>query len=160
METERDTVCPWCHTEIVWDPEIGPEENCPHCYNELGEYRSINLTVKQTGQPVSFDEDDDEEEDELLDDEDIFAYEETVQRLLDEQEETPECTSCHEYMLLAGSQVIAAGTFTPAVHALIAKPLLQAPFTIKHYVCPTCFKVEQMLSEEARTAMIDTLKSV
>lgn len=32
MET---TVCPWCQTEIVWDEEIGPEEECPHCNNPL-----------------------------------------------------------------------------------------------------------------------------
>ncbi|GAK38851.1 hypothetical protein TCA2_0577 [Paenibacillus sp. TCA20] len=32
MET---TVCPWCQTEIVWDEELGPEEECPYCNNPL-----------------------------------------------------------------------------------------------------------------------------
>ncbi|WP_211746726.1 hypothetical protein [Paenibacillus sp. Marseille-Q4541] len=32
MET---TVCPWCQTEIVWDEELGPEEECPYCHNPL-----------------------------------------------------------------------------------------------------------------------------
>lgn len=32
MET---TVCPWCQTEIVWDEELGPEEECPYCSNPL-----------------------------------------------------------------------------------------------------------------------------
>lgn len=32
MET---TVCPWCQTEIVWDEELGPEEECPYCDNPL-----------------------------------------------------------------------------------------------------------------------------
>ena len=50
MSTNEEIVCPWCQTEIVWDPEIGPEDECPHCFNELNDYRSIDLKVKQTGQ--------------------------------------------------------------------------------------------------------------
>jgi hypothetical protein len=30
MNEKDEVICPWCHTEIVWDPEIGPEEECPH----------------------------------------------------------------------------------------------------------------------------------
>ena len=56
MSTNEEIVCPWCQTEIVWDPEIGPEDECPHCFNELNDYRSIDLKVKQTGQPLRFDE--------------------------------------------------------------------------------------------------------
>lgn len=47
MSTEEKQICPWCQTEIVWDPEIGPEAECPHCLNELGDYRSISLTVSE-----------------------------------------------------------------------------------------------------------------
>lgn len=47
MSTEEKQICPWCQTEIVWDPEIGPEAECPHCLNELGDYRSISLTVDE-----------------------------------------------------------------------------------------------------------------
>ncbi len=56
MSTNEEIVCPWCQTEIVWDPEIGPEDECPHCFNELNDYRSIDLKVKQTGQPLRFDD--------------------------------------------------------------------------------------------------------
>ncbi len=40
------TVCPWCHSEIVWDPELGPEEFCPHCGNELSGYRTLNIELE------------------------------------------------------------------------------------------------------------------
>lgn len=43
--TNKSQVCPWCQTEIVWDPEIGPEDTCPHCLNELGGYRSLKLKL-------------------------------------------------------------------------------------------------------------------
>lgn len=46
------TICPWCDSEIVWDPEFGPEELCPHCHNELNGYRTLNIAL---------DEDEDEE---------------------------------------------------------------------------------------------------
>lgn len=45
MEQEDRQICPWCQTEIVWDPEIGPEEECPHCFNELSGYRSITFKL-------------------------------------------------------------------------------------------------------------------
>jgi len=41
------TVCPWCHSEIVWDPEFGPEEHCPHCGNELNGYRTLNIDLNE-----------------------------------------------------------------------------------------------------------------
>ncbi len=41
------TVCPWCHSEIVWDPELGPEEFCPHCGNELSGYRTLSVELDE-----------------------------------------------------------------------------------------------------------------
>lgn len=41
-------ICPWCNTEIVWDEEIGPEETCPHCSNELSRFRSVKLQVESS----------------------------------------------------------------------------------------------------------------
>ncbi|WP_248930183.1 hypothetical protein [Paenibacillus hamazuiensis] len=152
---EDNQVCPWCQTEIVWDPEIGPEETCPHCLNELGGYRSIKLKVKQTGEQLVFD---DEDEDEELSDDDIFTYEENVQQLLDRQEETPECPSCHEFMLLAGTQKITEETFKPAPNDLLPRPLLKPPFNTKVFICPACFRMETQLGEEERTALIELLK--
>lgn len=46
MEREANQICPWCQTEIVWDPEIGAEDECPHCLNQLGGYRSLTFTMK------------------------------------------------------------------------------------------------------------------
>ncbi|MGG6312484.1 hypothetical protein [Paenibacillus macerans] len=42
MET---TICPWCQTEIVWDEELGPEEECPYCHNELKGYRTMTINL-------------------------------------------------------------------------------------------------------------------
>jgi Zn-finger nucleic acid-binding protein len=156
MQAKNDSICPWCQTEIVWDPEIGPEDSCPHCFNDLGEYRSIHLKVKQTGQQIVFDEDEEDESD-FADDE-VFTYEENVQLLLDRQEETPECPSCHQFMLFAGEQGISGDSFKPAVRELLPRPIVQPPFRVKMFVCPSCFRVDTILSEEDRTAMIDMLK--
>ncbi|WP_409344750.1 hypothetical protein [Paenibacillus sp. MBLB4367] len=49
MEREANQLCPWCQTEIVWDPEIGAEDECPHCLNQLGGYRSLTFSVKSKG---------------------------------------------------------------------------------------------------------------
>lgn len=103
-EEELKTVCPWCQTEIVWDPEIGPEEECPHCYNELSDYRSIRLGADEE------DGDEPAEEVELAAGPDDFLdweedagytneYAEAVQNVLDTQEEAPECSACRELML-------------------------------------------------------------
>ncbi|WP_426449212.1 hypothetical protein ACP26L_30530 [Paenibacillus sp. S-38] len=158
MSQSNDVICPWCQTEIVWDPEIGPEESCPHCFNELGEYRSINLQVKGTGQHIMFDDEEDEdfglldEEAETMDD-----YEEGVQSVLDTQEIAPECSSCRSFMLKVGTQPAPAG-FRPFIHEVLAKPLVASSFTMDLYTCPSCFKLEQHLSEADRLAMIEQLK--
>lgn len=164
MSQAEDVVCPWCQTEIVWDPEIGPETSCPHCFNELGNYRSIQLKVKQAGQSIQYDEDEEEdyEADEYddLDDTELETmddYEEGVQRLLDYQEETPECPSCHSFMLLAGVQS-SQDSFVPFVHKTIHQPLLPASFASQVFVCPSCFKVEHVLAEKDRMAMMELLK--
>jgi Zn finger protein HypA/HybF involved in hydrogenase expression len=151
----HDQICPWCQTEIVWDPEIGPEEACPHCFNELGDYRIINLEVRPDEEPDGFDEEDDYEDDISMTDE----YEEGVQHVLDSQEEAPECPSCRSYMLLAGTQT-APGTFVPYVHQALKQPLLNVSFSVQVYVCPSCFRVEQHLSERDRLTMMELLEQV
>lgn len=67
MET---TICPWCHTEIVWDEELGPEEECPYCHNELKGYRTLNINIG--------DEENDEAEDEIYDVDDVKDEEQTT----------------------------------------------------------------------------------
>lgn len=159
---QPDQVCPWCHTEIVWDPEIGPEDTCPHCLNELGDYREIKLKVKQDGQRIVFDDEDDDEdwdEADVLDNEPEWMdeYEEGVQRLLDQQEEAPECSVCRSLMLAAGT-VATPESFVPQVREELGEPLLRKDFAAQLYVCPSCFKTERILSEPDRLAMIELLK--
>ncbi|MDF2960099.1 MAG: hypothetical protein K0S39_1834 [Paenibacillus sp.] len=164
MMTQHDRLCPWCQTEIVWDPEIGPEDTCPHCFNELGDYRSVSLKVKQTGQQLLFDETDIDDEDiedvdlEAIEDEDTFDdYEEGVQRVLDTQEEAPECTSCQSFMLYAGNRTMALG-FVPFIPSQLKQPLLKPSHSSKVYVCPSCFKIEHVVADEDRLALIELLR--
>ncbi|UJF34466.1 hypothetical protein [Paenibacillus hexagrammi] len=169
MSESDVTVCPWCQTDIVWDPEIGPEEECPHCFNELNDYRSIQLTVKQTGQPLRFEDASEEEDVEELEDDDAFMaweleeepldrYGEVVQSMMDEQEVAPECSSCHEFMLLSGQETITQPTFAPHISKSLGKSFIEGPFSLNVYICPSCFKVERTLSEQDRIRMVDTIK--
>lgn len=186
MET---IVCPWCQTEIVWDEELGPEEECPHCQNELNEYRTINIGIDEDDeefdpeettplQSPSSDEDTDEgikslepfwERDVIsatpviraLDkyetSHDLMNYEEMVEKVLDEQEEVPECPHCHEYMLLAGQQQITDAGFQPNLVKALQSPVLSTPFTLDMYICSGCFHVQTTLSEEDRLRMVQVL---
>lgn len=189
------TVCPWCHSEIVWDPEFGPEESCPHCGNELNGYRTLNIDLdegeeeeQQYEAAVRAAQQEQKPEREssiasrattLLDEAELFHqpnlsslktiekygdenfkmvdYEENVERLLDKQEEIPQCPHCQEYMLLAGTQEHGANGFTPNQSAGKELAFLQAPFKVNMYVCPSCFHVHQSLGEEERLRMIDHL---
>lgn len=170
-------ICPWCETPITWDEEIGPEEACPHCFNELDGYRSIQFKVdtgrndadgasKRTAGYEPDDEDWDDAEDaddafpaEELDgdfaaeDEELRNYEEAVEGYLDVQEEIHECISCREDMVLTGQNKLDASTFVPFVPAGKAS-FLQAPFAVNVYVCPGCFRVEYSLSDEDRVRTI------
>ncbi|MNH95501.1 hypothetical protein D3C73_481500 [compost metagenome] len=162
MSTMDEVICPWCQTEIVWDPEIGPEDECPHCFNELGDYRSIDLKGKPPGQPLIFGEDVEDEEDLSTawdeSDEPLDSYGAAVQKLTDGQEEAPECSSCHEFMLLAGTEQQAGEAFTVNKSPLIKNAFLTAPFTMDVYVCPSCFKVEKYLSDTDRVIMVERIK--
>lgn len=172
------TVCPWCQSEIVWDEEIGPEETCPHCANELKGYRTLSIPLGKDEDEDELDEDfdssDQEEEgripgsfwppeteslsslrtiDKYGEDVDVYAFEESVEKLLDEQEEAPECIHCREYMLLAGTQRVEEG-FAPVMPGLIKGALLKPPFDLKVYICPGCFQVHASLAEDDRLRLI------
>lgn len=134
-------ICPWCDTEIVWDEEIGPEDECPHCNNELKGYRTIQIEL-----------------DEYTDNEQELAhYEETVERVLDEQEEVPECMYCREFMVLAGKQLTPPGAFVPHEPEVLGQPIIAAPFQVNMYVCSGCFQVSYVLSPEDRMKLIKRL---
>ncbi|USB34195.1 hypothetical protein [Paenibacillus sp. YPG26] len=161
MET---TVCPWCLTEIVWDEEIGPEEECPHCHNELKGYRTLQINLGDED-PEEEDEQEPEESQDSLgfwdaDEEessgavrrvnsfatagaDLLEYESAVERVLGMQDEVPECPHCREYMLLAGQEQVNANSGMQQQNT----PLLKAPYTLNVYVCSSCFSVSRVLSE-------------
>ena len=178
-------ICPWCQSEIVWDEEIGPEEHCPHCDNELKGYRTLNIGIDS----LDLDEDEQEETsgedfneyesgdmlnkpfwghedagvpafkalDKYGEDHDLMAYEESVEKVLDDQEETPECHHCREYMMLAGTQRIADETFKSSVPDSLKLPLLKPPFDLQVYICSGCFQVHYTLSEDDRLRLIEGL---
>jgi len=162
---EKETVCPWCQTEIVWDPEIGPEDECPHCWNELGNYRSLNVNLNQSeAEEEAYDDTEPAEsaaaefdDDELWDDRELDSYEQNVQRFIDTQEEAPDCPSCRELMLLGGHHTLSQGEFAPVENALIGQAFLPTPLTLQVYVCPSCFRVEQVLADKDRSTMIERL---
>ncbi|MCQ6559623.1 hypothetical protein [Paenibacillus mendelii] len=168
-------ICPWCQTEIVWDEEIGPERYCPHCENELSGYRTMQIGID------SDDEDQEDPEDEPEDDEDEtsewesgnryndagssfltrsrehLALEETVERILDQQGEVPECPSCREYMLEVGLETVADSNFRSTEPAGLNTSLLAAPFQIVRYVCPSCFTVMGKLAKADQERFVQLL---
>ncbi|WP_042202014.1 hypothetical protein [Paenibacillus camerounensis] len=177
MET---TVCPWCHTEIVWDEEFGPEETCPHCNNELSGYRTITVGADdlEDEEPEASEEEESEElsNDNLWDDDDkesvvpiyntlsqfgedydLQQYELSVAAVLAAQLEAPECPQCHELLVLAGSQPVTG--FEPAASEALSGPVLKAPFSLNLYVCPSCFHVQQSLAQEDRIQFVRNLSS-
>lgn len=166
VEPQDKSICPWCQTEIVWDPELGPEEECPHCFNELSDYRSVSIGIP--AHDVEADEDDEDEEaadgpaaaEELLEDEEYRdPYGENVEQAIDRQEEAPECSGCRELMVLTGTRNLPAADFEPIVPYGLQKPVLNAPVRLNVYVCPSCFKVDTYLREEDRQAMVDAFEN-
>ena len=159
---EQSTVCPWCQTEITWDEETGPENVCPYCENELGDYRTISVEIER---------DDDYAEDEgdaeskaraegagvrgrFPDNLDmdsfrpvnlrLIALEGKLEKILNEQLEVPECPSCREYMIEAGTQTVGA--------------ILPAPFRLVWYVCPNCHHAHSRLAPEDRERLLANLE--
>ncbi|WP_058303205.1 hypothetical protein [Gorillibacterium timonense] len=160
--SENDTqICPWCQTEIVWDPEIGPEEVCPHCLNELGDYRSVSYHSHADEEEAAH-EDEEEENSEIentdyFEDEEPDPYQEKVQSIIDTQLEAPECPSCRELMLFGGQVRLSGQRFTPTEPAELQKPFLPEILEMDLYVCPSCFKTETYLAEPGRLRLTQTL---
>lgn len=176
-------ICPWCQTEIVWDPELGPEEYCPHCENKLGGYNSLTLgddedkqgTVdkkikyEDTGdiEDIAFDDDEDVDDSPGyteglaagigLNDEELYRYESIVGEYLEVQEDVVQCSQCREDMLFAGEQKVEGSGFSPNRPKASAAPFLQTPFTLRVFVCPSCYQVHYNLSENDRMKMVQTL---
>ncbi|QCT03894.1 hypothetical protein E6C60_3183 [Paenibacillus algicola] len=175
-------VCPWCQSEIVWDEEIGPEEHCPHCENELKGYRTINVEMDTEAEADEASEDEYSEDPEEVvgfnqpfwsgettldpgvrvleqygDDYDLISYEEGVEKALDHQDEVPECIHCREYMLFAGKQAMGGEGFQPVQLPHLQGPLLSSPIHVNMYVCSGCFQVQYTLDEDDRQRLIQRL---
>jgi hypothetical protein len=182
MNHNEQTVCPWCQMEIMWDPEIGPETECPHCYNELTGYRTIPLNADADEEKADTEQDEDHMETEEVrlnktelsddteaDDEDDYEdmleeskakdiYHEGVMLCLDTQLEVPECFRCQELMLFAGVQTIDSASFVPEIPVSLGQSFLPKRFELQLYVCPSCFTTESMLSTDDRDRMVQVIK--
>ncbi|WP_239614892.1 hypothetical protein [Cohnella mopanensis] len=170
-------ICPWCQSEIIQEEGQEPEKYCPVCDNELEGYRTLKLNIGG-----SEDEDDDEEEldedsawtspdeadediswveEEALieSDDELIQFEETVELLLNEQELVPECPLCREYMIEAGEQRVAADQFRPHVTEALGDAVLEAPFSLTLYVCPSCFTTQSFLGDSHRQQVVRRLSA-
>ena len=145
-QQEEAVVCPWCQSEIVWDPVLGPEETCPYCSNELTDYRSLHIELERN--------DEAQEIDKLHP---VDRYKVSVKEWLGLQEDGLECPYCQETMMYAGLWTVTKDSFQPHVVEPIGQPFLPAPFAIKTFVCPSCFKVEWTLSDADRIRMANIL---
>lgn len=230
------TICPWCNMEIIWDEELGPEEECPYCHNDLKGYSDItdddedesvsppvhihageheheetkhDHATSVTPAPHSHGKEDlkgyrtlsiqlgdDEEQDILYEAEDeivvekpvdapllqdnelhklpvlhtlqkfeesgadLMAYEQGAEQILDRQDEVLECSQCGEYMLHAGSQTVTREGFESSMSPVLGKPVLDLPFVLNVYVCPSCFHVQHTLSENDRLRMLEKLSGI
>ncbi|MBD2848447.1 hypothetical protein IDH44_24965 [Paenibacillus sp. IB182496] len=172
---EEKTVCPWCDTEIIWDEEIGPEDYCPHCENELKGYRSLSLDMEESEDSegkASVEEYQEDQEDLLYPISDLaegpedegfrhtnrrgLVQEEAVSRLLEPQEEMPECPSCRELMLETGRQLHGPGTgYVP--REIGEGSSMPAEFTVVWYVCPACFDLQQRMTLKDRIKLLGKL---
>ncbi|OUM99823.1 MAG: hypothetical protein BAA02_04880 [Paenibacillaceae bacterium ZCTH02-B3] len=218
-------VCPWCQNEI-WPDEDEMPEYCPVCENELGDYRTVEITLDldpkeaegedggpdpagtdgtkaalggwmsgasasgaaaagsapgmaesealaggrpaagadgakpqagaAEGRPETGKSGEDALHEELreIGGEEMLMFRAAVDKWLETQAEVPECPSCREYMIEGGSLRIGPEDFRPHTPPKAAQPVLDAPFEVNVYVCPSCFAVHFVLSQEDRAAVI------
>lgn len=86
-----------------------------------------------------------------------FAVEETVQRVLDDQDEVPECPVCRSYMIEAGVQLVGEQQFEARIAPSLGGPVLTTPFKLALYVCPACYHTSTLLSQSDREQMLKRL---
>ncbi len=171
-------ICPWCQSEIMQEEGQEPDKICPVCDNELDGYRTLKLNLAGTEEDyeedyeeeedqdedkasslVSIDEDMSWAEDESLIDasDELQQFEETVEQLLNEQDLVPECPLCHEYMVESGEQLLPANQFRPRVTDVLGEGVIEAPFTLTMYICPSCFTVHSFLGDSHRHQVVRRL---
>jgi hypothetical protein len=163
-------VCPWCQSEIPRAEGQEPDKRCPVCDNELGGYRTVRVRLDRTAEEEADAAEEDVPADpgeEAIDwpedgewgerEEELLQLEETVERLLDGQENAPECPQCHEYMLETGEWTVQPGEFRPRMTQALGMPVLPVPFAVTTYLCPSCFTVHLALDETSRIEVIRRL---
>jgi hypothetical protein len=166
-------ICPWCQSEIMQEEGQEPDKICPVCDNEIDGYRTLKLDIGDSEEEyedddiedeesvrVSIDEDMSWDEDESLNDssdEELQQFEETVEQLLNEQDLVPECPLCHEYMIESGEQLISATQFRHRVTDVLGEAVIEAPFTLTMYICPSCFTVHSFLGDSHRHQVVRRL---
>ncbi|KIL35978.1 hypothetical protein SD71_11630 [Cohnella kolymensis] len=155
------TICPWCQSEVPHEEGEEPEKFCPVCDNEMDGYRTLRVNVGSEEEEEEQEEEEAEENDDsAIDwnsdvamsekDEALLRFEETVAEILDEQDLAPECPQCREYMLEAGEQLISGEQFRPRIPEALGQAVLEAPFALTVYMCPSCFTVQTTLAENDR----------
>lgn len=127
-------ICPWCQTDIIWDEEIGPESVCPHCENELKDYRSLTL--------------------DLTEPEDLANLENKIEAYRESMEQAWQCLQCHGEMIMTGEQLVSRQMFSPWIPESANGPFLAAPFKVEVHVCPDCLELRYRLSEEDRLKLL------
>ena len=138
------TICPWCDAESSWDEEIGAEEHCPYCLNELGDYRSLSIASDD------IDERGAEIEHRANATTDVGAgdisFHEYTKALLAEQTNWHICQECDEPMIHIGQQIMTGPLMQ--VRVWQGTPVLPLPITTDMFVCPSCNRLEQLLSSK------------
>jgi hypothetical protein len=166
MDEQQTAICPWCQTEIAWDEELGPEEQCPHCLNELSDYRSVNLTGPDDEEEYADGAEADSKSEPSASyaagvaSEDLYtmsAYEAAARHALDRQEVFADCVVCGVEMMHMGK--LQAGNIVKQPDSLSEwkRPLLDGKLEMDAFVCPTCFRVETKLTDPARMQFVQQL---
>jgi len=170
-------ICPWCQSEIMQEEGQEPEKICPVCDNELDGYRTLQFQLGEEDEDeeeefeegaeaaevatIAIDDEEDlswmDEEGDSDNGEELAQFEETLEELLDEQEVVPECPACREYMVEVGERTVEASEFRSRVPDTLGEPLLEAPFRLTMYVCPSCFSAQSFLGDEHRQQMVRRL---
>lgn len=167
-------ICPWCQSEIMQEEGQEPDKICPVCDNELDGYRTLKLNIGEDDEEEEYEDGDDDAEEPVMvsidediswiedealieSDDELQQFEETVEQLLNEQELVPECPLCHEYMVETGEQLISANQFRPRVSETLDGAIIEAPFALTMYACPSCFTVQSFLGDSHRHQVVRRL---
>lgn len=178
-EIGAETHCPHCDNELsaYRTLELGYDEEEVEADEHERAVQALKINdARRAARPAerSEDEHDEEEEDDYSDDPNNkrwlesgdgfrsadssrFAVEETIQRVLDDQDEVPECPVCRSYMLEAGVQLVGDRQFESRIAPSLDGPVLPTPFKLTLYVCPSCYQTSSLLSQGDREQMIKRL---